>query len=275
MGKFDGILLVTDLDGTLLRDDKSISAENIRAIEYFESEGGLFSFVTGRPPIAMGPVLEQLRPKIPIGCLNGAGVCDMNTGDYIAKVPLSRDAMSLVNYAYERMPTVGFEFVTFDNSYLYLANEVIEELREFERLPDNYIKSFDEVKGELCKILFADREEHMEALMATLQANPESQKYNFVCSSKEYYELLPKEAHKGVCVRELVKYLGISPQKTVAVGDNSNDVLMLREAALGIAVLNASSDAKEAADVVLDVTNEQHAIANIISRLDDGTLSLE
>ena len=46
MGKFDGILICTDLDGTLLKNDKSVSEENLRAIEYFKREGGRFTFVT-------------------------------------------------------------------------------------------------------------------------------------------------------------------------------------------------------------------------------------
>ena len=50
MKKFDGILICTDLDGTILDDNKNISAENLDAIEYFKSEGGLFNFVTGRMP---------------------------------------------------------------------------------------------------------------------------------------------------------------------------------------------------------------------------------
>ena len=50
MGKFDGILLCTDLDDTLLTTDKRVSDENSKAIEYFKSEGGLFTFATGRVP---------------------------------------------------------------------------------------------------------------------------------------------------------------------------------------------------------------------------------
>ena len=50
MGIFDGILICTDLDGTLLANDKSISDENLRAIEYFKENGGYFTFVTGRTP---------------------------------------------------------------------------------------------------------------------------------------------------------------------------------------------------------------------------------
>ena len=50
MKKFDGILFCTDLDGTLLESDHKISKENIEAIRYFQSEGGLFTFLTGRMP---------------------------------------------------------------------------------------------------------------------------------------------------------------------------------------------------------------------------------
>ena len=50
MGKFDGYLICTDLDGTLYRNDKTVSAENREAIEYFKREGGYFTFVTGRMP---------------------------------------------------------------------------------------------------------------------------------------------------------------------------------------------------------------------------------
>ena len=50
MGKFDGILICTDLDGTLYRNDKTVSKENREAIEYFKNEGGYFTFITGRMP---------------------------------------------------------------------------------------------------------------------------------------------------------------------------------------------------------------------------------
>ena len=50
MGKFDGILICTDLDGTILKNDKTISNRNIEAMEYFKKEGGYFTFVTGRMP---------------------------------------------------------------------------------------------------------------------------------------------------------------------------------------------------------------------------------
>lgn len=273
MGKFDGILLVSDLDGTLLRNDKSISKENIKAIEYFESEGGLFSFVTGRPPIAMSPVLEQLSPKIPFGCLNGGGVYDHNKGCFVDRTLISRDVFSLVEYAEKNFPTAGFEFVTFETSYLYRSNEVTEELRRFERLPDNYVDSYD-VPGTLCKILIADKSERMTSIMDAMNAHPERERYTMLRTAEEYYEIMPKGCHKGKALLALANHLKIDISKTIAAGDNSNDALMLRTAGIGVAVANASPDAKEAADVVLSVSNEEHAIAHIIEQLDRGTLAV-
>lgn len=273
MGKFDGILLVSDLDGTLLRDDKSISQENIRAIEYFQSEGGYFTFVTGRPPIAMSPVLEQLSPNVPFGCLNGGGVYDHKKQCFVERTLISRDVFSLVEYVEKTIPTAGFEFVTFETSYIYRSNEVTEDLKRFERLPDNYVDSFD-IPGTLCKILIGEKSERMPALIAAMEAHPEKDSYTMLRTAAEYYEIMPKDCNKGKSLLALAKHLNIDISKTIAAGDNSNDAPMLRTAGIGVAVANASPDAKEAADIVLSVSNEEHAIANVIEQLERGTLAV-
>ena len=76
MGKFDGILICTDLDGTLLGSDRKISKENIEAIEYFKSEGGLFTFITGRMPCLVNDIYNAIKPNAPFGCINGGGIYD-------------------------------------------------------------------------------------------------------------------------------------------------------------------------------------------------------
>lgn len=80
MGKFDGTLFCTDLDGTLLNSKKDISRENREAIEYFKSEGGLFTFVTGRMPYTSMEMYEMVRPNAPFGCINGGGIYDPTKG---------------------------------------------------------------------------------------------------------------------------------------------------------------------------------------------------
>ena len=83
MGKFDGLLFCTDLDGTLYRDDKTVSDENLAAIEYFKSEGGLFTFVTGRVPQTVEKICTQLKPNAPLGCVNGGVIYDYKSGEYL------------------------------------------------------------------------------------------------------------------------------------------------------------------------------------------------
>lgn len=78
MNKFKGLLICTDLDGTLLKDDKSISRENLDAIEYFKSEGGYFTFITGRMPYFMESICSKIHPNAPFGCINGGGLYDYN-----------------------------------------------------------------------------------------------------------------------------------------------------------------------------------------------------
>ena len=73
LGKFDGILICTDLDGTLLKNDKTISRENLDAIEYFKKEGGYFTFITGRMPYFAREIYNRVSPNAPIGCINGGG----------------------------------------------------------------------------------------------------------------------------------------------------------------------------------------------------------
>lgn len=269
MGRFDGILLVSDLDGTLLDREKRISKENRDAIAYFEREGGAFSYVTGRPPFALAPVLEQYRPRIPVGCLNGGGIYDFAANCYVERTPLSRDAFALVDYAIQAFPSMGCEFVTFETCYLYHSNAGIEELRAFERLPANYVDSYN-VPGELCKLVFSDEPELVTALSEDLSHHPLAGHYALVRTAEKYYELLPATSNKGNALVRLARYLGIDVARTIAVGDNSNDAPMLRAASLGVGVANATADARAAADLLLEVTNDQHALASLIEQLDRG-----
>ena len=77
MKKFEGLLLCTDLDGTLLNNERKVSKENREAIDYFKSEGGYFTFITGRMPYFSAQVFDIVQPNAPFGCINGGGIYDM------------------------------------------------------------------------------------------------------------------------------------------------------------------------------------------------------
>ena len=111
MKKFEGILFVTDLDGTLLKKDKTISEKNLEAIEYFKSEGGIFTFVTGRIPAGAKVVNDVLKPNAPCGCINGGGIYDFKTDKLLWSLNIPRDVLELVEYIDNEVPGIGIEFI--------------------------------------------------------------------------------------------------------------------------------------------------------------------
>ncbi len=272
MKNFEGILITTDLDGTLLRNDKSISKENLDAIEYFKENGGLFTIVTGRPPVIVGKIYDIVRPNAPIGCYNGGGIYDVEKGEYLWKLELSREALELVEYIDKEFPEMSIQLCTFGDCYFCKMNASMEKHLVSGGFPDIRCH-YTEVKGTLAKVLFADlSEENLFRLADLLNSHPIAPKFDFIRSDPEYYEILPKGVSKGNLMIKLAELMGIDKKKTIAVGDNDNDASMIKAAGVGFAVANASKAAKDVANYVT-VSNEDHAIAKIISDIDSGKIT--
>ena len=267
MGKFDGLLICTDLDGTLLGSDRKISKENIEAIEYFKSEGGLFTFITGRMPCLVDDIYNAIKPNAPFGCINGGGIYDGIAKKYIMTVEMAPSVLTLVAHVYENMPGIGIQLNTFDEIYFCHNNQAMENFRKITGYP-NLERHYSEIHKPLAKIVFGDlRTEEIKKLEELLRAHPLSSEFDLISSEETLFEILPKGISKGSVLPILAKHLGIDISRTVAIGDYDNDVSMLRTAGLGFAVANASEAAKAAADRIT-VSNDDHAIRHIIYELE-------
>jgi len=271
MGKFDGIIICTDLDGTLLRNDKTISSENKKAIEYFKENGGLFTFVTGRMPSYVSDIYEEIKANAPIGCINGGGIYDFSKEEYLWTAKLQHNVTELIKCIDEELPNSGIQVSCFEKVYFCKENSVMEEFRRVTKLP-NLVCDYTEVKEDIAKIVFGfETEEEILKAERILKSHPMADNFGFIRSEKHLYEILPKGLSKGTSIVKLSECL--NTDRIIAVGDYNNDVMMLKTAKLGIAVSNACKEALEAADYVT-VSNEEHAIAKIISDLDKGIYSL-
>ena len=273
MKAFEGVLLCTDLDGTLLRAGGGISEENLRAIEHFKAEGGTFTFVTGRMPYFVRRIWETVRPNAPFCCINGGGIYDPRTGEYLWRRELPRTALDLLEEVDRAVEGIGIQINTFDRIYFCRENAAMERFRRVTGVP-NLTCSPREVSEPIGKIVFGDhREEAILRVQELLLSHPRAQEFDFIRSDRVLYEILPRGNSKGAVLLQLAELLGMDPRRTVAVGDYYNDVEMLRAARLGIAVANACPDALAAADHVT-VSNEEHAIARVIEDLERGRLTL-
>lgn len=271
MGKFDGILICTDLDGTLLRGDGTVSRENREAIEYFKEEGGRFTFITGRMPFYASVFYDAVKPNAPIGCVNGGGLYDYAEQRYIWTLPMNEDPVELIRCVDQKFPDVGIQVNTFYKTYFCKENVTMERFRKTTGL-ENLIGDYTSVEEPIAKILFGceDGEEILE-LEQTLRSHPLAERFDFIRSERTLFEILPRGIGKHRAIEKLSEHLGIDPSKTIAVGDYDNDVAMLRAAGVGIAVANASPAARAAADRIT-VSNEEHAIARVICDVRDGYL---
>jgi len=271
--KFEGMLFCTDLDGTFFASDHSVSKENLDAIEYFKSQGGLFTFITGRVPQTSGSICKLIRPNAPYGCLNGGGIYDPCAERYLWNLVLPAEALELVREVDERLPDIGFQFNTEQAIYFNKDNLTMQRFRRGTGVP-MITCPYDEVKEPVLKIVFGHHEEEqILALQDLLNCHPKAHLFDFIRSERPLYEILPKGASKGNALCRMAELLGIDVNKTIAVGDYNNDISMLKTAKLGFAVANAVDEAKAAADHIT-VSNDESAIAVIIDQLDRGVFTL-
>ena len=251
MGKFDGILLMSDFDGTIYCNE-TVSEENRRAIKYFQSEGGLFTMASGRPPMWLSPWQEYFTPNTYCAMLNGTLICDKDANEFIYESRMENDAYDVARLVYKECPAVEqIGFFTYDKiCKTKCADDICDE----------------NIKRPVFKLVVwtpADKSlEYVEKLSSLL-----GEKYDVYRSWINGIEIHNAGCGKGNAVVFLKKLLGEKARTVVAVGDFENDISMIRAADIGYAVGNALPSVKAAADrVTVDCT--EHAIAKIIEDLE-------
>lgn len=271
MGKFDGILICTDLDGTLLNSKFLLDQENVEAIEYFKGEGGRITFITGRLHFYAEDTYRMVGANAPIGCVNGGAVYDYEKGIYVAKTDLDPSYKELVAYIYENLPNMAILVNTYEQVYYCRETSYTPGFRRVTHLPENP-KDYREIEEPVAKVAFGTyHPEELDQAEALLRAHPALEKFDLIRTTHELIELMPKGIHKGCAIPILADYLGIDRKKTIAVGDYDSDIGMIQTAAVGIAMGNAVEKVKEVADYIT-VTNDEFVMAKIISDLESGAI---
>ena len=271
MKKFEGLLMCTDLDGTLINSNGEISKENLEAIEYFKANGGLFTFVTGRLPYFASSIYNTIKPNAPFGCINGGGIYDHREGKYLHRTEIPHSVLELVKHVDSCVEGIGIQVNHFDKTYFCKENLAMVWFRDVTGVP-NVVRCLDEINEPIAKITFGDTcNETVLKVEQALRSHPRADEFCFVRSDNILFEIMPKGINKGSAIVHFEKLLGIKRENIVAVGDYDNDVGMLKAAGVGIAVANASAAAKAAADRIT-VSNDENAIAKIIYDIDKGEI---
>ena len=257
------VLLITDMDGTFLPASKRPSAENLAAVERLMAAGGRFSIATGRSLQASMQYFEQVRVNCPIIMCNGGMVYDLNENRQIYDVYLPDSAREMVKRILAANPDVGCECLPIEGVY-------VPQMTQMEREHCNICKvtpvecPVDEIPPNWYKALFAQTADRLHEVIEYADSiSGEYPDIDLVVSAPIYYEMLPKNISKGSALKELRRACGMEDFTIVAVGDYNNDIEMLEAADVGICPSNAADDVKQIADIVLDVSCEESAIAAV------------
>ncbi|MBS7297549.1 MAG: Cof-type HAD-IIB family hydrolase [Eubacteriales bacterium] len=270
MGKFDGILICSDLDETLLTSERTISDENKSALEYFMSEGGCFTFATGRVPVGAKLALNYIIPNVPMICYNGAGIYDFNNDKLLWEMFLDKEAGKVIDFVLSKLPLTGVEISTNERVYHHRTNRLTVEHASIEKILQLGI-DYKDIPEMWKKVIFMVEVEDMPELRRIITDSEFADKFNYIQSYKHYYEILPKEAGKGEAMLKLADMLGIDRNRTIGIGDNENDISLVKLAGTGIAVSNAVDAVKDVADYIT-VDNDSHALAAVIKGIENGKI---
>ena len=265
--KLSDILIVTDVDGTLLREASGLSENNRNAIKRFTDKGGHFTVSTGRAIEAARLVVDGSIINAPSIHINGGYFYDWQKNGVLEPNYLTEFAKFAAKKVIDKFPECDCHFVRQGASVnlltdgRYLKKYIPErELEFFEGSPE-------EVPNDLYKFIVCCDPNNMPEIRAFAEeVFPRS--VSIIQSSPFFLEILPKENSKGKALHRLCEILGIPPENSVAVGDYENDIEMITSAGIGAAVDNAQDSVKEAADIVLP-SCEEDAIMHLICFLEE------
>lgn len=257
MSDFKGILIATDLDGTFVREDKSLVARNIEAVERFKSCGGLFTFATGRVIWSMAELIPTYGEIVnaPMILCNGATLFDPATERDIYADLLDRaDTLAALEFIRREFPET--------KRFIYIGDG-------YTQVEDVDGAVFDQSSG-WHKFLVGCAEAHMDALERAVRARF-PREFSYSRSAPFLFELLPPGSTKGAMLRRLKAYYAERglPLTVYAVGDYDNDLDMLRDADVACCPENALESVKSACSVTLCRCCDG-AIADLIDRMARG-----
>lgn len=265
-------LMFSDLDETLLTSDHHVPPINRQAIALARKKGLKFIPATGRGYEMTREILHELEldqsDEDYIIAFNGGMI--VTTGTF-QEVLFQGMEYALVKELFDfgRHLDVCMEIFTPEGCFLFHANQDEIDRKIKQKANFKVIEDFDmsfTKDMRIAKIIFQKCDMPYLREVARQMEPLTRDRVAVSYSSMRYLEFNAPGVNKGQALAWLAHYLGVPLEKTIAIGDNENDMEMIKTAGLGIAVQNALPDVKAAADVVTTKDFSQGAVAEVIER---------
>ena len=256
-------LVVTDIDGTLLDDNKNLSPDFWETIGLLARKNIIFSVASGRQYYTLAHQFAPIAADMLFLAENGTYVAYKNRELFTLPLDLAA-ARDLIKTG--RTITGAYPILCGKNS-AYVENDSEQFIAYTKRYYEKYRRVDDLLKVEdtILKVTmfdFHDAEKH-----ACPHFKPYAHRYKIAAAGKRWVDITALTANKGAALRRVQQQLGISPDETLVFGDYLNDLEMMREATYSYAMKNAHPEIIKAARFVTERDNNDHGVVATIREL--------
>ena len=257
-------LLVSDVDGTLVTDKKTMTARTKAAVASLRANNIAFAIISSRPPRGLRMLIERLEITTLVAGFNGGVLTNPDLSivtQHILSPAAARQAVDMINaHGAQAWVFCGQDWLVRDPKCPYVG---LEEhtigfrstvVGDFGRALDNAAK----IVGVSENFELLSRLEHDARTKLDDRAT--------VTRSQSYYvDITHPLANKGIALSTVANLLAVQMTEVVVIGDGGNDVAMFERSGLSIAMGNASPEVQRAADFVTD-SNNQDGFAKAVER---------
>ena len=259
-------LCIFDMDETLLSTDKSITEQNIAAIQKLRELDIGVSIATGRGPCLTGKYADILSLNLPIIACNGGLLVTPDHHDIIWENPIDKELLRIV---LRYVISENAEYIAHTNEAVYVSpgNTHVDHFAEYNKSVPGHRKAvirptsgirLDEPLPDIIKVLIFEPTQEQTDYLKGIPG------LEVLSSMTNVLDIMQEGSTKGNAVVSLAKYLNIPLDNIVVFGDNENDISMFTCGAVGVAMGNSSDTVKSYAKFVTR-TNEESGVAYAIN----------
>ena len=258
-------LVVSDVDGTLLTKNKTLTDGAMDAVRRLHQIGIGFTITSSRPTIGMRFLIEPLQIMLPVGAFNGSCIVDpqMNPIEqHTIPAPATQRALELLNeFGTDIWLFTNDLWLAHDDSGQYVALE-----RRAIRADPTIVADFTPYLASACKIVGASNDAALLRACEIAMQDALGTQATAVRSQSYYLDVTPPGCNKGTFVRSMARRLNIPTEAVATIGDMQNDLAMFRTSGVSFAMGNATDDVKKAATHVT-ASNEEEGFAKAINMI--------
>jgi len=251
-------LIISDIDGTILNDLHQIDSDLLTLIPDLKREEIPFVLASARSPKGMAPIAKELGIEdCPMACYNGALI---QKGEQVLfEHPLDKnEARQFIDWANQHFPQVSINLYSGKD---WMTDHLDQWSREEARITGEkplilpLLDPLLDMTKPLHKLLLIGDAEEIQALYRAISADD----FPSYLSKANYLEVTAKHVSKEDALVELANHYHLSLEEVLTMGDNFNDLPMLKKAGIGVAMGNAPQEVKDEAAVVTKDNNENGA----------------